>query len=117
MANGNIEEQGYVVPAIANPGNVIWSNVGGGQMGHNLSHESEAPFPLELAAFFVKSFCPPDGIACDPFAGSGTVAHACLDHGRRFIGCDIRQSQVDLTKRRLRGITPQMPGVYAENEA
>ncbi len=28
-------------------------------MGHPLAHENEAPFSLDLANFFVKSFCPP----------------------------------------------------------
>lgn len=99
---------GYTVPVKANPGNVLKFNVGGGQMGHVIAHRNEAPFPLGLAEFFVKSFCPPNGVVCDPFSGSGTTAHAAIENGRRFVGCDIRQSQVDLTKRRLRTVTPNM---------
>jgi len=75
-------------------------------MGHDLAHSNEAPFPLKLAAFFVQSFAPPGGTVCDPFAGSGTTAHAAYEHGRRFVGCDLRQSQVDLTLRRLATVTP-----------
>ncbi len=96
------------VTDIANPGNVITLNSGGGHMGHPIGHDNEAPFPLELAAFFVKSFCPPGGQVCDPFAGSGTTCHAAIDHGRRFIGCDIRESQVKLVERRMRTVTPGM---------
>ena len=96
------------VEALANPGNVIKCVVGGNHMGHKSAHRNEAPFPLKLAEFFVKSFCPPGGLVCDPFSGSGTVAEACKAHGRRFTGCDIRQSQVDLTMRRLRSVTPSM---------
>ncbi len=100
---------GYVLPEKANPGNVIRCNAGGNMMGHDLAHENEAPFPLKLAAFFVQSFCPPGtGVVCDPFMGSGTTAHAAYEHGRDFIGCDIRQSQVDLTLRRLATVTPTM---------
>lgn len=118
----------YSEPVLANPGNVIQQtytadevaallsqaseavhcNVGGGQMGSGLAHENEAPFPLELPTFFVLSFCPPGGVVCDPFSGSGTTAHAAMNHGRRFIGCDVRQSQVELTERRLRGVTPAL---------
>lgn len=97
-------------PDIANPGNVIHCLVGGGQLGHDIAHENEAPFPLDLAAFFVKSFCPPDGITCDPFSGSGTTCHAAFENGRRFVGCDLRQSQVDLCARRLSSVTP---GLFA----
>lgn len=96
------------VPAIANPGNVIRCNVGGGQMGHTLAHENEAPFPLRLAEFFVRSFCPPGGVVADCFSGSGTVCHVAVQHGRRFIGCDLRQSQVDVCARRMATVTPEL---------
>lgn len=115
----------YSPPVLANPGNVIARTytaqevadllgevqdivdckVGGGQMGSKLAHENEAPFPLELAEFFVRSFCPPDGIVLDPFVGSGTTLHAAVAWGRRGMGCDLRASQVDLTTRRLASVT------------
>lgn len=98
----------YSPPDTANPGNVVRLDAGGGRMGHKSAHRNEAPFPLKLAEFFVKSFCPPSGLVCDPFSGSGTVAQACKENGRRFTGCDIRQSQVDLTLARLRSVTPGM---------
>jgi DNA modification methylase len=78
-------------------------------MGHPLAHSNEAPFPIALAEFFVRSFCPPNGLVIDPFCGSGTTGHAALDAGRRFAGCDVRESQVQLTRRRLEsGITPDL---------
>lgn len=118
-------EQAYLPPVMANPGNVIQRtytadevaelladasevvhcNVGGGQMGHKAAHHNEAPFPVELAAFFVKSFCPPGGIVLDCFSGSGTTCHAAVENGRRFVGCDLRESQVALCARRLRTVT------------
>jgi site-specific DNA-methyltransferase (adenine-specific) len=74
-------------------------------MGSDLAHENEAPFPLELAEFFVKSFCPPNGVVCDPFSGSGTTIHAAVANGRRGVGCDLRESQVELVRRRLGTVT------------
>jgi hypothetical protein len=107
--NGDaLREQAYLPPVLANPGNVISCTVGGGQMGHATAHENEAPFPLELPTFFVLSFCPPGGVVCDPFGGSFTTAHAAVNHGRRFVGCDVRESQVDLGRRRLRSVTPAL---------
>jgi site-specific DNA-methyltransferase (adenine-specific) len=100
----------YVPPDMSNPGNVIEIAVGGGRMGHDLAHENEAPFPLELPAFFVKSFCPPDGIVADCFAGSGTTIDAAVQHGRRGIGCDVRESQVRLIERRMATVTPCLDG-------
>jgi hypothetical protein len=107
--NGEMRTQLYIPPVKANPGNVIKCVVGGNQMGGgSASHENEAPFPLKLAEFFVLSFCPPGGIVCDPFSGSGTTCHAAVMHGRRFVGCDVRPSQVALCGRRMAGITPSL---------
>jgi hypothetical protein len=97
----DMETQSYVVPTKANPGNVLAYNVGGGLMGSKLAHENEAPFPESLADFFVRSFCPPEGLVCDPFSGSGTTGAASLLAGRDFVGFDIRQSQVELSQKRL----------------
>ena len=102
MSDGSMQQQQYSAPAIANPGNVIHCKVGGGQMGSPLAHKNEAPFPEELAEFFVRSFCPPGGIVCDPFSGSGTTAAVAKRTGRRWIGIDVRQSQVELAENRLR---------------
>lgn len=93
--------QSYTVPVLANPGNIIKCIVGGGVMGSKLSAENEAPFPERLAEFFVRSFCPPDGTVLDPFSGSGTTARVAQRFGRRFIALDVRQSQCELTARRL----------------
>lgn len=99
--NGNRETFPYKAPKKANPGNIIRCNVGGGQMGHKIAHENEAPFPEKLAEFFVMSFCPPGGVVLDPFSGSGTTAAVAEKCGRSAIGIDVRESQVELGKRRL----------------
>ena len=121
-ADGTRELQGYAVPAKANPGNmtqqlytaaevialleqagdVTRHNVGGGQMGDPLAHKNEAPFPESLAEFFIRSFCPPDGIVLDPFSGSGTTVAVARKQGRRGIGIDVRQSQLKIAANRLR---------------
>lgn len=95
------ESTNYTPPTKANPGNLIKTTVGGGQMGSKLAHENEAPFPEALAEFFVRSFCPPGGIVLDPFSGSGTTAAVAIRHDRRAIGLDLRRSQCDLAARRI----------------
>lgn len=91
----------YRPPEKTNPGNVISVAVGGNKMGSKLAHENEAPFPESLAEFFVRSFCPPGGTVLDPFCGSGTTLAVAKNHGRNSIGIDVRESQVELTGRRL----------------
>ena len=65
-ADGTLKENhSRPMPKIANPGNciIVKARVGGGHMGSTLCHENEAPFPEDLAEFFVLSFCPPGGTA------------------------------------------------------
>lgn len=76
-------------------------------MGSKTASEvNEAPFPESLAEHFVLPFCPPGGVVLDPFCGSGTTGAVALENHRNFLGCDVRQSQVDATNERLQEITP-----------
>lgn len=109
-ASGVISHRDTTPVAIACPPNVIRTGNGGNQLGHRLAHENEAPMNLALAERFVLWFAAPDSIVCDPFCGSGTLAHAAKLHGRRFVGCDLRPSQVELTGRRLATVQPLLPG-------
>lgn len=95
------ETQTYKPPKKANPGNVQKFAVGGGAMGSPLAHENEAPFPEALADFYIRSFCPPGGVVLDPFSGSGTTAAAAIKADRRYIAFDLRESQTELTRRRI----------------
>lgn len=54
-----------------------------------------ARWPYKLAEDIVRCFCPPGGLACDPFLGAGTSAVAAFEHGRRFIGGDLGARPAD----------------------
>jgi site-specific DNA-methyltransferase (adenine-specific) len=98
----NSERKAYTAPALANPGNLITGiPVGKGHMGHDLAHRNEAPFPVKLAAWFIRSFCPPGGTVYDPFAGSGTTGQAAIELGRRAILSDLRADQCATMQERL----------------
>ncbi len=111
LANpGNVIEEKYTAEQVATileeSSEIAKCTVGGGAMGSKHAHDNEAPFPETLVEFFVRSFCPPDGLVCDPFSGSGTTVAAAVKAGRRGIGIDIRQSQIDLGEKRLAEICP-----------
>lgn len=89
------------MPAKANPGNIIRCHGGGGHMGSKLAHENEAPFAEPLADAFVRSFCPPGGLVLDPFCGSGTTLAVAMSNNRNAVGIDVRESQVNLTAKRV----------------
>jgi DNA modification methylase len=57
--------------------------------------EHAAPFSREWADAQVLVRSPADGLVCDPFVGSGTVALACHRHGRRFVGGDLGHRERD----------------------
>jgi len=97
----------YKPPKVCNPGNIIdCGAAGGGNIGDKLAHDNEAPFPEQLAESFIRSFCPPGGVVLDPFLGSGTTVAVAQQWGRRAIGIDIRQSQIELCKRRIANAAP-----------
>ena len=126
-------EDSYDPPALANPGTVIEQLytaeevaklieqqadvrkhiVGGNVMastggGSRLASMNEAPFPEKLAEFFILSFCPPGGLVLDCFGGSGTVAAVAIRHGRRAISIDIRESQTEISRKRIAQETPML---------
>lgn len=110
-ADGSRPRDGeYKPPVLANHGNLIECKVGGGLMGDRLAHENEAPFPESLADPFVRCFCPPGGVVLDCFCGSGTTLAVAVKNGRRAIGIDVRESQIELTKRRLEKYAPLFSG-------
>jgi ParB family chromosome partitioning protein len=49
----------------------------------------------------VQRFTEPGDLVVDPFLGSGTTALACLQLGRRFVGCDIDAGAVAIARRRV----------------
>lgn len=48
-----------------------------------------------------QSYCPPGGITLDPFVGSGTTTAVARKHGRRWVGLDVRESQIELARYRM----------------
>ena len=58
------------------------STVGAGSNGHG------AGTPERLASWWTRYICPPGGVVCDPFMGSGTMGLAALAYGCRFIGIE-----------------------------
>lgn len=71
------------------------------------------PFPVAFAKRAVELYSEPGQLVLDPYEGSGSTRVACVETGRRFIGCDLFYE--DLRRERaLRGpvaISSPLPGV------
>jgi hypothetical protein len=107
-ANGSRVPDGRTAnPEIANPGNLIHTNAGGGHTGPAFALDgNEAPYPEAVPAFFIASHTSPSGLVLDPFSGSGSTVAATLSLGRRGVGCDLRFSQCVLSRKRIGTVTP-----------
>ena len=57
--------------------------------------------PKELLYKIIDSSCPENGIVADFFCGSGTTLVAAKELGRNYIGCDIGEKAIEITKDRL----------------
>lgn len=60
-----------------------------------------AQFPVDLIHRIVLGFSNPNDLVIDPFMGSGTVALSCLEHGRKFIGIEIKPEYCDIAAQRI----------------
>lgn len=89
--------------------------IGNGHDGEADAIGHHARFCTAFADDAVRCFCPPGGLVCDPFVGSGTSAVAAVRHGRRFIGGDLLTRPADglpwieVTRRRVEGGDPVAP--------
>jgi len=91
----------YPKGKLTRPKDILRVPVGGGLMGSKLACENTAPFPEKLVEPFILALTNPGDVVADVFVGSGSVAKVALKMGRRFIGCDIDPSAIELSRKRL----------------
>lgn len=61
-----------------------------------------ATFPPALIEPCILAGSRPDDIVLDPFMGSGTTAQVALQHGRKYLGCELNPEYKDLQQERIR---------------
>tara|TARA_B100001996_G_scaffold166683_2_gene127057 strand:- start:1540 stop:2136 length:597 start_codon:yes stop_codon:yes gene_type:complete len=57
--------------------------------------------PVELVEHLIQLFTKKDAVVLDPFMGSGTTAVAAVNSDRKYIGFDINQEYIDISKKRI----------------
>ena len=62
-----------------------------------------APFPEELVDNIVKSCCPENGLILDCYNGSGTSAVVAQKNNMDYIGIEISEQYIQMTKERING--------------
>lgn len=64
------------------------------------SHPTEKP--VELMRFYIENSSKPEDVVLDPFMGTGSVAVACQQSGRSFIGMEIDESYYKIAVERIK---------------
>lgn len=54
--------------------------------------------PVELVSYLIENLSAPGDLVIDPFLGSGAIARESLRLNRRFAGCDLNPSSVELSR-------------------
>lgn len=66
-----------------------------------IAFQHPATFPEALARDHILSWSNPGDVVLDPFSGSGTTAKMAREAGRRFIGIEVNQEYVEISRKRL----------------
>ena len=93
---------------------LMWHNLGTGvdvyhhlwlgafrESEHQLRGIHPTQKPVSLMRWIVEKWTEPGDLILDPYMGSGPVARACADLGRRYIGVEIVEEYVDAAISRL----------------
>jgi len=59
-----------------------------------------APYPEDLCKIPILATCPPDGLALDPFCGTGTTMYVASRLARKSVGIDLASEYLEIAQRR-----------------
>ena len=57
--------------------------------------------PLTACEWLIKTYTNEFETILDPFAGSGSVGHGCVNLNRHFIGCELNKGYYDIATKRI----------------
>lgn len=97
------DERGGVTPFNVLPVSNADSQSSAGANGHG------AGTPYAVADWWTRYICPPGGLVCDPFTGSGTMALAAIERGCSFVGAEKMPEYYDIALRRIAGAMDPRP--------
>jgi len=88
---------------------VSWNGVGGKRnrrsvwtvatKGFKSAHV--ATFPTDLIEPCILAGCPSDGVVLDPFFGAGTTGLVAQNHGRKWIGIELKPEYIAIAQKRI----------------
>jgi DNA modification methylase len=80
----------------------------GGTTRDKVAFKHPAVYPEKLAEDHILSWTNPGDMVFDPMCGSGTTCKMALQNNRHYVGCDISEDYVDITRQRLKLVTERI---------
>ena len=80
----------------------------GGTTNDRFAFRHPAVYPEKLAEDHIISWTNPGDVVFDPMCGSGTTCKMAALNNRFYVGCDISEEYVELTRKRLSLVTPHI---------
>ncbi len=74
----------------------------GGTTSDKIAFQHKAVFPEQLAQDHILSWSDPGDLVLDPMCGSGTTCKMAAKQDRRFIGMDVSEEYIKISRQRLR---------------
>ena len=70
--------------------------------------------PLTACEWLIKTYSNEGETILDPFAGSGSVGHACVNLNRHFIGCELDKGYYDIATKRIEAAQNELINQFGE---
>lgn len=64
-------------------------------------NDHPTPKPIALMRYLCRVYAPVGGLVLDPFVGSGSTGIAAIQEGQRFVGIDLSDHYIDISRRRI----------------
>ena len=68
---------------------------------------NQATFSTELCLKLFDIYCQKGWVVYDPFMGTGTTAHACVEYGCGYIGSELSKAQCEYAENRVNSFKKQ----------
>lgn len=71
------------------------------------------PLQLETIERCVRLWSNPGDLVLSPFAGIGSEGYVAIEHGRRFVGCELKPEYYEIAKKNLAAAATKTPTLFA----
>ena len=101
VSQGEFKPSENYNPDLRYPKNILVFNAGSKEC-NNVNRVHPTQKPVALCEYLIKTYTLPGEVVLDNCIGSGTTAIACINTGRNFIGIELEEKYVEISKERIK---------------